>query len=794
MDNWDLVTSDPDSAIRQLDLVIQFATMVDLTVDRHKTYGWSTCSRIRGHFRSAGIPVKSSARDLGAHLAYTRQYTNSTVTERLDALEEFWTALKKSPSPYRTKIQALRTVAWPRGLHAVSSTPIGASVWGQLRSAAVQSTLGRKAGVNPFVLLGLVEGGVDPEEVALLASIRDAREFSREGSMESTLAPLAAGLLDLPSNAPSSILLTRLHRVGISVSPTGALCDRFGSFRLSESFQEVLLRLQWACQQQAAAAVAHRPDFKGLPWANVWSTRQKLLSLPPELQALYRLNLAGGSFTADFTSHWTDSGSTCCKWCGEQDSLYHRFWCCPQTAPLRAKHAPTVSPVVASLPSALTLRGWALYPPTWPHWISYLDCLPRTVPQPFCAFPKLPWVDVFTDGSCLWQAQPALRLASWSAIIALPFSPGWRFGTHGMLGASYLPGIIQNAYRAELYALGFVLHWASASRCPVRVWSDCLGVVNRFRLLLWGKRRVRPNTVNSDLWTWVMQSAHELGIDNIRIYKVPAHQDVRKASTLKEAWLTWNNGAADRAARMANSSRPIECWKLWKQYASEFLWAQNLHSEVVGLHLAVADLSVRTNTTEDLEHHHMEVRRPHRIFHKCYEVGIWDGTFSPQLAQRYNFGLASKVAAWWSARIISSETLIWVPLVYLYLDFQFTFGCPGPMKVQRRWVESCQRPYLQPEKFKHSQRLRWFRTFLTSFWKFSNIKVGSATCRPDTEVIQAFVPAFSLPWDAWCVVKAENWLRSHLVKPCARAATELRNLPLARLDSAMAILTQPNSG
>ena len=166
----------------------------------------------------------------------------------------------------------------------------------EILGAAVQSTLGRKAGVNPFVLLGLVEGGVDPEEVALLASIRDAREFSPEGSMESTLAPLAAGLLDLPPNAPSSILLTRLHRVGISISQTGALCDRFGSFRLSESFQEVLLRLQWACPQQAAAAVSHRPDFNGLPWANVWSTRQKLAALPPELQALYRLNLAEGFF------------------------------------------------------------------------------------------------------------------------------------------------------------------------------------------------------------------------------------------------------------------------------------------------------------------------------------------------------------------------------------------------------------------------------------------------------------------------------------------------------------------
>lgn len=794
VDNWDLVTPDPNFAIQQFALVTQFASMVDLTVDKRKTYGWSTCPEVRGHFRSVGIPVKGSARDLGAHLAYNRQYTNSTVTERIDLLEDFWVALRRSSSPYKVKIQAVRTVAWPRGLHAVSSTPIGASVWGRLRSAAVQSTLGRKAGVNPFVLLCLIEGGVDPEEVALLASVRDAREFSSEGTMGSTVAPLAAGHLDLPPNAPSSILLTRLHRVGISVSLSGQLVDRFGTFNLQDSFQEVQLRVQWACQQQAAAAVAHRPDFRGLDWANVWSTRQKLATLPSELQALYRLNLAGGSFTADFTTHWTDSGSSMCKWCGAPDSLHHRFWCCPQTAPLRAKHAPVVTPLVDNLPPALTLRGWALYPPAWPSWISYLSSLPVTVPEPFCSFPTLPWVDVFTDGSCLWQAQPALRLASWSAVIALPFQPGWRFGIHGLLGASYLPGIVQSAYRAELYALGYVLHWAAVSRCPVRVWSDCLGVVNRFLLLLWGKRRVRPNTVNSDLWTWVMQSAHELGNHNIRVFKVPAHQDIRRASTLKEAWLIWNNGAADRAARMANNNRPADCWELWRRFASEFFWVQNLHSEVVALHMAVAELSVRSSPTEDVEVQPDNIRRPHRIFHKFYDGGTWDGTFLQQVAQRYNLSMARKVAAWWSTRVTPGENLVWVPLVFLYIDFQFTFGCPGPMKVQRTWVESCQRPYLLPERFKHTQRIRWFRTFLTWFWKSAGISVGSATCRPDTEVIQAFVPAFSVPWDAWCLVRVENWLRSHLVKPCARAASELKHLPLARLDTAMAIQTQPNRG
>ena len=794
VDNWDLVTHDPNSAVRQLQLVLDFASKVDLTIDKQKTYGWSTCATIRRQFRESHIPVKGAARDLGAHISYNKQYTNATVKNRLDSLDDFWISLKRSPSPYLVKIQAVRTVAWPRGLHAVSSTPIGATVWGQLRSVVTQSTLGRKAGVDPFVLLCLVEGGVDPEEVGLISSMRDVREFSPEGTMACTIAPLAHGFLDLPPNAPSAIFLNRLHKVGISVSQKGELVDRFGPFQLHDSYQEVLLRLQWACQQQAAAAVAHRSDFQGIDWINVWSTRTTLKALSPALQSLYRLNLAGGSFTADFTFHWTDSGCSECKWCGQPDSLFHRFWRCPQTEPLRQKHAPNAAKCAHTLPSALSLRGWALYPPTWPRWISYLANLPREIPKPFHAFPLLPWVDVFTDGSCYWQAQPSLRLAAWSAVIALPFSATWRFGVHGLLGASFLPGVIQSAYRAELYALGFVLHWASVSRTPVRIWSDCLGVVNRALLLICGKRRVRPNTVNSDLWFWVMQSAHELGEENIQIFKVPAHQEVRRATSLKQAWLIWNNGAADRAARMANSNRPAYCWELWGRYASEFLWAQNIHAEVVALHLAVADLSVRSSDHEPLEPV-TGPRRSHRIFQKSYDDTAWNGEFLPVLAQRYNSSLANKVTTWWRTRVVTGSAVTsWIPLVFLYVDFQLTFGCAGPMKIQRNWVEPCQRPYLIPEKYKHSQRLRWFRTFLSFFWKTAGIKLGSATCRPDTEVIQAFVPAFSVAWDPWCLTLVEQWIRTHLVKPCARAALELRHLPLARPNTAMAIQISPNRG
>ncbi len=795
VDNWDLTTSHPDFAINQLQLVLDFADLVDLTIDRKKTYGWSTSPEIRGCFRRHDIPVKGAARDLGAHIAYNKQYTNSTVKDRLDSLEDFWTALRRSSAPYHVKLLAVRTVAWPRGLHAVSSTPIGATVWKQLRSTAVQALLGRKAGVNSHLLLSLVEGTVDPEEIALVASIRDAREFAPEGLMQTTVAPLANGELDLPPNAPSCILLYRLHQVGISVSSEGRLVDRFGTFDLHDSFQEVRLRLQWAAHQKAAAAVAHRPDFQGLDWANVCATRLKLQSLSATHQALYRLNLAGGSFTADFTAHWSDSGSACCKWCGQQDSLRHRFWECPQTQPLRARLAPKASSCVDSLPPALTLRGWAIYPPSWPQWISYLADLPRAIPQPFCAFPPLDWVDVFTDGSCHHQSHPSLRLAAWSAVIAMPFGATWRFGVHGLLGASFLPGVIQTAFRAELYALGFVLHWAAAYRMPVRVWTDCLGVVNRFLLLLQGKRHVRPNTSNADLWSWVMQSVHELGSTKIKVYKVAAHQQIQSATTLRQAWLIWNNGAADRAAKMANNSRPSQCWTLWTQLVNEYFDTQELYNEVVSLHLAVADLSVTSSTADDIDQVPERIRKPNRTFQKIYEADGWDGNPPIQVSQRYTQSLARKLAHWWTARVTGSRgSEQWVPLVYIYVDYQLTFGCPGPIKIQRSWVEHCQRPYLIAEKYKHQQRLRWFLSFLACFFKAANITVGMATCRPDTEVVQAFIPTLSVGWDPWCIAKIEAWLRSHLVKPCTRAAKELKCLPLACSDAAMALLPAPTRG
>ena len=778
VDNWDLLTWDPEWACQQLDLVVAFATKLDLTVDKQKTFGWSTNAAVRASMRAVGIRTQHAARDLGAHVAYTKQHTNAALQERVSALDSFWSQLRRSSSPYKVKVRALRTVAWKRGLHAVSSVPLGKSFWSVVRSKATQALWGRRAGVNSMLLLGLVEGSADPEEVALSMTVRDAREFQQEDFLRSNLTAMATGCLGLPPNAPTSILLTRLHQVGIHIRMNGMLQDRFGTFSLFTNFAEIQLRLQLAWHQRVAAQVAHRLDFQGLDWVDVCTTRRILAKLPPPLQTLFRLGLAGGSFTADFKCHWSPSGSDTCQWCGKPDSLYHRYWRCPQTEQFRLQHAPSVAPIVDKLPKALVLRGWAIQAPSWLEWVRLLASLPSDVLLPLTPFPVREWVDVFTDGSCFWQAQPCLRVAAWSAILASPCSAQWAFEFDGLLGASYLPGLVQTAYRAELYALAFTLHCAAAHRTPVRIWSDCLGVVNGFVSLFRGKARIRPNTSNADLWFWVERSLSELG-DTVEVRKVAAHKDVSQALSRQEAWLYWNNGAADRAARMANQARPPEFWKIWSRYATESFQVKAWHEETVNLQMAVAEFCTHKSAISP-EESPPRPTKAHRVFTKVYRDDGWDRKVPPSLSQRFSHSLATKLVTWWKKRVQSDADLLWIPIHLLYLDFQMSTGSCGPLKVRKMWVDAATRRFLAPETHRHSVRVRWFRAFLQTFWRSASIETKVEVCRPDVDIIQAFVPCVAVRWDPWTLQTVVQWLQQHLTKPCAREAHELKSLPLAK--------------
>ena len=788
VDDWQSLTWSPDYAVRQLALVEQFAQLLDLTVDRRKTFGWSTHPSGRQQLRAIGVHVLHHARELGGHLGISRQHTNHTLAQRIQALDDLWAKLRASRAKHPTKVRVLKTVAWPRGLHAITSAPVGDSVWVALRRKAVSALGLQKPGINGFVLLGLVEPLADPQLVGLLWTCRSVRQQCPVDFWETSVALVASGRLTLPPNSLASIVASRLRQVGLVVLPTGEVRDEFGTFHVHvTNYAEVELRLQWAWQRVVSQRVSHRTEFGGLWQADAPATRRSLACLALDDQAMYRQALAGGLFTESYKAKWT-SQSDACRWCGQPDTTHHRFWTCPQHADLRSSLAPGAVEVLDSLPPALALRGWPLLPPTWHAWIRLLVSLPNEVPEPSVPLAPGVWHDVFTDGSCLHQAQPMYRVAAWSAVCVPPLGASLSFGGSSVLGASFLPGLCQNAFRAELYAIAFSVHCAARARAPIRLWTDCKGVVIRYHQLFHGDHKLAVNRANSDLWGWLGLSLDILGKDQVQIRKVPAHRCLQSACSRHEAWMIFNNGLADKAARVANQARPAGFWQIWEDHVQATSAAEVLSTQVRELHLAVGRRNVLA--PGDVEETAPAVRET-RVFLPTFDRGDWQQGPLPGVTRLFGADHVQRATAWFFARLESgsAQSPIWVSFVQLFIDYQLTWGNPGPLRVQGQWVDQATRKYLDAEKFPFRQRVRWFRLFLKHFWKETRVSPGLEQCRPASEHLQTFLPGAALPWCRSALFQVDRWLAANLAEPCVRDGAALQSLPLIRADKAMQLGT-----
>ena len=791
VDNLDFLTHDPTFAVKQLDYVLEFAAMADLTIDRKKTFGWSVSAEVRARMKQAGLPTRMYARDLGAHLGFSRQFTNSTVIDRFKALQAFWPRLKASLSPFRVKLRALRSVAWSRGLYAISSAPVGKHHWLSLRRNATEALGFQRPGSNPLLYLGLVEHA-DPEFVALVNTVRDARDFVTFDMWEQTVLPYALNHVTLHPGSTAKILVDRLFDVGLQCHAHGRVADSFGSFSLLRAnFAEILLRLEWSWNSAVATHVAHRKDFLGLVHVDASRSRAVLAKHTMAQQSLLKLAMTGAFVTNEVTGHWNEAPGTC-QWCGQLDSLHHRFWTCPQTAPLRTQHAPAVTPLVDSVPPALSLHAWALRPPVWPQWMQMLCQHDTSVPSMHGHF-SAGWNHVFTDGSCLFQSDPVLRVASWSAVLVPPRNPTWNFPAGRVLGASPLFGVCQTSFRAELYAVAIVVHWAALAKASVAVWTDCQGVFLKCQLLFRGKMRIKRNTPNADLWEWLETSVAILGPDRVRIHKVAAHKPMQAATSRHEVWTFWNNACADKAAKVANLNRSLDFWALWQQLGAEQQVLDKFHSEVVALHLAVAELSIRTKNPEALDPVLLKAPKKAREFPLVFDLGSWNGRhLDAAFAHRYGGQIPQRIRLWWTTRVGDPpDTPSWISFCHLYIDYQMSFGCSGPYNVDGQLVDATSRPFLDAAKTPFPVRLRWFRNCLKWFFKCHGIQIGLETTRCRSEMLLCHLACASVVWDPWCLNVTEGWLAANLKQPCIRGTDALKALPLVRQTSGMSLSRLP---
>ena len=141
--------------------------------------------------------------------------------------------------------------------------------------------------------------------------------------------------------------------------------------------------------------------------------------------------------------------------------------------------------MLVSLPEFLTCYGWSIRPTTLEAWYAALDALSVEVTPPLDDVGGT--LHFFTDGSCLNQAYPSCRLAAWAVVYAGTDLPG---GSQ-VVASGALPGLLQSAYRSEIFAIFRALQIGRLQTGPVHLWTDCAAVQKRFNKLL-VRGEVRP--------------------------------------------------------------------------------------------------------------------------------------------------------------------------------------------------------------------------------------------------------------------------------------------------------------
>ena len=117
---------------------------------------------------------------------------------------------------------------------------------------------------------------------------------------------------------------------------------------------------------------------------------------------LWRL-LNGSMQSNDLAYHWSLDGSDSCIFCGQRDTLEHRWWTCPATAPFREIRSLDFQQRGLTCSTAARVHGWFPRAVTTKTWFALLDSLSEVGPSVSLS-PAGSVVDLFTDGSAFMSA------------------------------------------------------------------------------------------------------------------------------------------------------------------------------------------------------------------------------------------------------------------------------------------------------------------------------------------------------------------------------------------------------
>ena len=485
-------------------------------------------------------------------------------------------------------------------------------------------------------------------------------------------------------------------------------------------------------------------------------------------QVFLRCHLDGTLFVNNGRAKFQPGVDDRCPWCGAKDGFEHRAWTCPFFEQCRSHLTTAQRQRAQLLPQAFSVHGWALGVPEWELYLEFLlrdDGFRKMSPVGLPSFRASDWCDLFVDGACAHPAEPKLRYGAWAVTMAVG-GPG-SLHNHLVLG-SHLQGICQSAFRAELTAVHSALQWASERCMRVRIWCDCLGVVQGVRRLLHGGR-VHPNRAHSGLWQGIADILRAGELD-VQIIKVVSHCRPQAATTAEEEWAYWHNKLADEAATSINERREQVFWTAWRNLAEALVQQRQLHMAILQMLLRQSWLATSDQQPE---------RAPEVPVVPPAQVAVpaapptW--TLPEKMYARYCRQNVEAIHPWWSEcgsdALSGRNELKLVGGIHLFLDFQWTTRHKGPYLHKKRWFAHLAEV---PDGcvVQWSERVKPFLLLWKAYLKFHGLDIPHKMSRPSGAAVSKWVVAYYLRWPEAKINKVDQ----HIFQVLGRQASSRRDL------------------
>jgi hypothetical protein len=112
---------------------------------------------------------------MGAHACYTRQWKNSTQTQRLNSAKQQLLRIGNLNSTFDVKLRLVAGATWVKALHAAGASDLSKKAISEFETAACRALGVPKQHTNPDMLIPVIGHKFNPEFIILTERIKQFR-------------------------------------------------------------------------------------------------------------------------------------------------------------------------------------------------------------------------------------------------------------------------------------------------------------------------------------------------------------------------------------------------------------------------------------------------------------------------------------------------------------------------------------------------------------------------------------------------------------------------------------------